>query len=62
MVANATAKAVNTTSSNKNDNSFAKKNPYSDFSKFEKKVEEMKPLAPDPNSVKMMAKIKQEIG
>lgn len=34
----------------KDDNLFVKKNPYADFSTFEQKVDEMKPISPDASN------------
>jgi len=44
---------------NQNDNAFAKKNPFADFSAFEKKIEEMKPLAPGSSDLRLMDKLKK---
>ena len=45
----------------KDENKFAKKNPFADFSTFEQKVEEMKPLAPDANNEKLMEKLTKRL-
>ena len=47
--------------SNESENAFAKKNPFADFSAFEKKIEEMKPLAPGASDLKLMDKLKKQI-
>lgn len=45
----------------KDENKFAKKNPFADFSTFERKVDEMKPIAPDANNEKLMEKLTKRI-
>jgi len=36
-------------------------NPFADFSSFEKKVEEMKPLAPDAHNKKMVENLAKQM-
>ena len=36
-------------------------NPFADFSNFEKKVEEMKPLAPDANNQKLIENLSKRM-
>jgi hypothetical protein len=45
----------------KDENHFAKMNPFADFSSFEKKVEEMKPLAPDAHNQKLVENLAKQM-
>lgn len=56
---NVTSGAAN--SKAKEENHFAKMNPFADFSSFEKKVEEMKPLAPDAHNQKMVENLAKQM-